>query len=239
MGNCGASTNKVGYAELRESIPGSLVSEQDFDLFYSLCKIESPRAISTYLIPNHSPLFYVVVSGEIHVHLTSREVRNKSIVGTIFTSGETIHFFNAALRTTNFPSVSTFDFGEILRNNGVKLALHFKSFPSIPARVIGIDRNALEEFMVLAKHNTHALTSFLGLSMAEMVHRSPYLKTISQEQVCFTCIYKLLRILSYLPHLPLSHIGCYVWGSHEGSPITYRHGNFTARERNYLLPFRQ
>ncbi len=183
MGNCASSAAKVGYAELRESIPGSLVSEQDFDLFYSLCKVESARNISPILIPNQSPLFYVVISGEVHVHLAGAEMKNKSVVATIFTPGETIHFFNATLRTTHFPSVTAFDFGEILRSNGVKLALQFKSLSNATARVIGMDRSALEEFMVLASHNTHALTSFLGLSMADMVHKSPYLKTITQEQV--------------------------------------------------------
>ena len=183
MGNCESSTSKVGFTELRESIAGSLVSDQDFDLFYSLCKVESARTISPHLAPNQSPLFYVVISGEVHVHLVSPETKNKSLVATIFTIGETIHFFEATLRTTHFPSVTAFDFGEVLRSNGVKLALHFKSLPNATARVIGMDRNALEEFKVLARHNTHALTSFLGLSMADMVHKSPYLKTISQEQV--------------------------------------------------------
>ena len=184
MGNCASSSGQVGYAELRESIPGSLVSEQDFDLFYSLCKVESARAISTVLIPNQCPLFYVVVSGEVHVHLASSAMKNKSTVAATYSTGEMIHFFNSTLRTTHFPRVTTtFDFGEILRDNGVKLALHFKSLPNATARVIGMDRSALEEFKVLARHNTHALTSFLGLSMAELIRTSSYLKTITQEQV--------------------------------------------------------
>lgn len=186
MGNCASSSGQVGYAELRESIPGSLVSEQDFDLFYSLCKVESARSISSIpgiLIPSQCPLFYVVVSGEVHVHLSSSEMKNKSKVAAIFAAGETIHFFNAAVRTTNFPRVTTFDFGEILRDSCVKLALHLKSLSNTTARVIGMDRNALEEFKMLARHNTHALTSFLGLSMAEMTYTSPYLKTMTQEQV--------------------------------------------------------
>ena len=188
MGSCVSSSGQVGFAELRESIPGSLVSEQDFDLFYSLCKVESARTISTTLIPNQCPLFYVVVSGEVHVHLASLELKNKSTIAAIFTTGETIHFFNAALRTANFSRVTTFDHGEILRDNGVKLTLHFKSLSNTTARVIGMDRNALEEFKVLARHNTHALTSFLRLSMADMVHKSPYLKTITEDQVQLVCI---------------------------------------------------
>eukprot|EP01032_Pedospumella_encystans_P028812 gene28812-32540_t len=194
MGNCASSTSKVGYAELRESIPGSLVSEQDFDLFYSLCKVESARNISPLLIPSQSPLFYVVTSGEVHVHLAGPETKSKSLVATIFTIGETIHFFDATLRTTHFPSVTAFDFGEVLRSNGVKLALHFKSFPNSTARVIGMDRSALEEFKVLARHNTHALTSFLGLSMADMVPKSPYLKTLSQEQAAMFGVLMKVRL---------------------------------------------
>eukprot|EP01032_Pedospumella_encystans_P028687 gene28687-32401_t len=194
MGNCASSTSKVGYAELRESIPGSLVSEQDFELFYSLCKVESARNFSPLLIPSQSPLFYVVISGEVHVHLAGPETRSKSLVATIFTIGETIHFFDATLRTTHFPSVTAFDFGEVLRSNGVKLALHFKSLPNSTARVIGMDRCALEEFKVLARLNTHALTSFLGLSMADMVPKSPYLKTLSQEQAAMFGVLMKVRL---------------------------------------------
>ena len=174
---------EVGYTELRDSIPGSLVAEQDFDLFYSLCKVESTRSLSSILIPSQCPLFYVVVSGEVHVHISSSEMKNKSMVATTFTIGEVIHFFNATLRTTHFPGVNTFDGGEILRDNGVKLTLHLKSLSNTTARVIGMDRSALEEFKLLAKHSTHAISAFLGLSMAEMTYTSPYLKTVTQEQV--------------------------------------------------------
>ena len=188
MGACASSRVELGYSELRDSIPGSLVAEQDFDLFYSLCKVESTRSLSSFLIPSQCPLFYVVVSGEVHVHVSSAEMKNKSMVATTFTIGEVIHFFNATLRTTHFPGVNTFDGGEILRDNGVKLTLHLKSLSNTTARVIGMDRSALEEFKLLAKHSTHSLSAFLGLSMAEMTYASPYLKTVTQEQVLFARI---------------------------------------------------
>lgn len=180
MGNYASKKNKAGYVELRDSIPGSLVSDQDFDLFYSLCKVESIRTISTIISPNPSQLFFVVVSGEVHVHLTSPDVKNKPMVATIFTTGETIHFFNSTLRAATH---NTFDSGECLRNGSIKLALHFKNYPKTVARVIGMDASALSEFLQSAQHNTHALSSFLGLTLNQLPQKSTFFKTLTPDQV--------------------------------------------------------
>jgi len=180
MGNYASKKSKVGYVELRDSIPGSLVSDQDFDLFYSLCKVESIRTISTLLNPSPSQLFFVVVCGEVHVHLTSPDVKNKPMVATIFTTGETIHFFNMPMRAANH---NTFDSGECLRNGSIKLALHFKNYPKSVARVMGMDAHALSEFLQKAQNNTHALSSFLGLTLHELPQKSSFFKTLTTEQV--------------------------------------------------------
>ena len=78
MGN--QTSKRVGYCELKESIPGSFIAEQDFDLFYSLCKIESIRTISTLLHPAQSQLFYVVISGEVQIHLTSSNIKKQKFI---------------------------------------------------------------------------------------------------------------------------------------------------------------
>ena len=182
MGNYASKRQKIGYDELRESIPGSLVSDQDFELFYSLCRIESVGTISTLLHPSHSQLFFVVVSGEVHVHITSPDVLNKAVVASVFKAGETIHFFNLALKSAN---LSGFDFGECLKNGNIKLALHFKNHTNSVARVIGMDANSLDDFLVTARNNTHALNSFLGLTIAELPLKSPFFKTITPEQVSY------------------------------------------------------
>jgi hypothetical protein len=175
------ASKKVGFNELRDSIPGSLVPDQDFELFYSLCKVESMRAISTVLHPSPSQLFFVVVSGELHVQLSGPELKNhKAVTATVFTPGETIHFFNLPLRSGN---VTNFDFGECLRNGDIKLALHFKSVNKAVPRVIGIDRRAYDQFVVTAKSNMHQLNSFVGLNILDLVAKSPFFKTITPEQV--------------------------------------------------------
>lgn len=172
---------KVGYHELRDSIPGSLVSDQDFELFYSLCKVETVRTISTSLHPSPSQLFFVVVSGEVNVLLTCPELKHqKAAVATTFRTGETIHFFNIGLRVSNGTG---FDFGECLKNGDVKLALHFKSTQKAAAKVIGMDKRAFEVFSVKAKCNLYALSSFLNLNVVDIAARSPFFKTISPEQV--------------------------------------------------------
>ena len=189
------TSKRVGYCELKESIPGSFIAEQDFDLFYSLCKIESIRTISTLLHPAQSQLFYVVISGEVQIHLTSPEIKKqKSIIATTYTAGEMIHFFNLPMKTGN---VTNFDYGECLKNGDIKLALHFKNTTNSnsSAKVIGIDRRAFERFVVTAKTNTHQLSTFLGLNIIELVQRSPFFKTITPEQVSTSLLYGVYTIL--------------------------------------------
>ena len=174
-------SKKVGYNELRSSIPGSFVPDQDFDLFYSHCKVESIRTISTLLHPSPTQLFFVVISGEVIVQLTSPELKHqKSITAVTYTVGETIHLFNLALRSGN---VTKFDFGECLRNGDIKLAFHFKNVNGSIARVIGMDRRSFDHFVVSSKSNTHQLSSFLSLNIQDIVAKSPFFKTITPEQV--------------------------------------------------------
>jgi hypothetical protein len=184
MGNgitCATKTKNLGYAELRESIPGSLVSDQDFDLFYSLSKIESARTISTLLNPSPSQLFFVVISGEVHVHLTNPEITNKSAVATMYSEGETIHFFNTS-------TVASFDHGECPHTGGggVKLSFHFKNSQTSVARVIGMDFVALDKFLSFAKSSsaeTHALRAFLALTITKLPQNSQFFRSLSADQV--------------------------------------------------------
>jgi hypothetical protein len=180
MGN--SSSSVVGYRELRSSLPGSLVHEEDFQLFYSLCKIETARTMSTVLYPSPTQLFFVVISGEVLVQLSNKEV--KPTIATAFSVGETIHFFNATLRggSTIF-SLEYSDAGECLRNGDIRLALHFRNVGKATAKVIGIDRRGFDEFMIRCKSNAHAIASFLNMSMVELFNASPFCRTLTAEQV--------------------------------------------------------
>lgn len=178
MGN--SASKAVGYKELRNSIPGSLVHEEDYKLFYSLCKVESPRTISNILLPSTSQLFYVVLSGEVVVHLSSPDVKHTAVA--TFGAGETIHFFNAHLRGNS--SLATFDYAdECLHNGDIKLCLSFKSVGKATGKVIGIDRRSMDEFLLKARANTHALTSFVNMNMVSLFQGSPFCKTMTPEQV--------------------------------------------------------
>jgi hypothetical protein len=115
--------------------------------------------------------------------LTNPDVKSKSLIATVFTKGETIHFFNTTLRRPH--NVTNFDHGECLRNGNIKLALHFKNSSKSVARVIGMDLPALEEFLVCAKNNTHALRSFLALTIKDLPQKSAFFKTITAEQVLY------------------------------------------------------
>jgi hypothetical protein len=180
MGN--SSSSVAGYRELRSSLPGSLVHEEDFQLFYSLCKIETARTMSTVLYPSPTQLFFVIISGEVLVQLSNKNV--KPTTATAFSVGETIHFFNATLRGgSTISSLEYSDAGECLRNEDIKLALHFRNVDKATAKVIGIDRRSFDEFMIRAKCNTHAVASFLNMSMVELFNSSPYCRTLTAEQV--------------------------------------------------------
>lgn len=180
MGN--KPSQQVGYQELRDSIPGSLVAEQDFELFYSLCKVDTVRTISNVLHPNPSQLFLVVVSGEVTVQLSSSNLKQKTVTALTYYPGETIHFFNGPILspTTNFEFN---DSGECFRNGNIKLTLIFKSYPKSVARVIGMDRRGYDEMVLTAKSNLHAFTSFVSLRMTELAEKSPYFRAITAEQV--------------------------------------------------------
>lgn len=180
MGN--KPSQQVGYQELRDSIPGSLVTEQDFELFYSLCKVDTVRTISNVLHPNPSQLFLVVVSGEVSVQLTSSNLKQKTVTALTYYPGETIHFFNGPISpfNTNFEFNDT---GECFRNGDIKLSLIFKSYPKSVARVIGMDRRAYDELLLTAKSNLHVFTSFVGLRMTEFAEKSPQFRAITAEQV--------------------------------------------------------
>jgi hypothetical protein len=141
--------------------------------------------MSTVLQPNANQLFYVVITGEVVVQLSCPTV--KSVNATTFTAGETIHFFNAPLRgNSGLPAFEYSDFGECLRNGDIKLALTFKSEPKETARVIGIDRRGMDEFLLKARSNVYALTNFLNIDMVNLFLGSPCFRTMTLEQVTYS-----------------------------------------------------
>lgn len=140
----------LGYQELRDSIPGSLVNENDFNMFHSICKVEFAGTMSNILQPSSTQLFYVVISGEVVVYLSAHD--NKRTLVTSFCAGETIHFFNAKINTN---PRSNFDFSDwgCIKNGDIKLSLHLKRLSNVPALVIGMDRKGFDEFMLKAHAN--------------------------------------------------------------------------------------
>jgi hypothetical protein len=103
-------------------------------------------------------------------------------VVTTFGAGETIHFFNAPLKGN--AGLSTFEYAdECLRNGDIKLSLTFRSVGKSAGKVIGIDKRGMDEFLLKAKSNTHALTSFVHMNMVSLFLGSPFCKTMTPEQV--------------------------------------------------------
>eukprot|EP00601_Ochromonadales_sp_CCMP2298_P024787 CAMPEP_0173297164 /NCGR_PEP_ID=MMETSP1143-20121109/15361_1 /TAXON_ID=483371 /ORGANISM="non described non described, Strain CCMP2298" /LENGTH=107 /DNA_ID=CAMNT_0014237091 /DNA_START=449 /DNA_END=769 /DNA_ORIENTATION=+ len=96
----GRAHSKVGYAELRSSLPGGI------------------STFSSTLHPAPDQIFYVVVTGEVVVTLSSDDLRNTPT--NTFGPGEVIHFFGASLHGLS---------AECFRNDAIggKLTLQFKS----------------------------------------------------------------------------------------------------------------
>ena len=175
MGIC-SSSSLVGYEELRNSIPGSMLADQqDFDLFYSLCKVETVGSISTAVHPSPTQLFYVVVSGQVVIHLSSPTIPN--MCGTTFSKGDMIHFFNCPLQ-----SVTKLDH-TCLRNGSLKLSLQFKGYTEKMGRVIGMDRKGWETFVATRYEKKKKLQSLLNLDMTKFISTSNHFYTLTPQQV--------------------------------------------------------
>ena len=173
MGNC-TTRSLLGYEELRNSIPGSLISDHDFDLFYSLCKIETIGSISSALHPSKNQLFYVVISGQVVVHLTSSKIPN--ICATTFYSGDMIHFFNSPIN-----SVTKHDI-----NGNIALSLQFKGYTEKMGRVIGIDKINFEKYLLSRYEHKQPLVTLLSVSMSDLMKESRLLHSMTLKQVIST-----------------------------------------------------
>ena len=138
--------------------------------------------MSSVLRPSPSQLFFIVISGEVNVQLSSPDVKNKVISAATFTAGEMIHFFNSSTSCNNSSTLN--DSSECMRYGDVKLSLHFNQKHRNNGRVIGIDQQAYNDFVVHANGNLHTLTSFLGLNIVNSAKKSPIFKNITSEQVC-------------------------------------------------------
>ena len=175
-------SQQIGYQELMGSIPGLLVPHNDQNLFYSLCKLESSGVVLSTLNPCSTQLFYVVVSGAVDVLLSGPGIHQ--IIALTFTAGETIHFFNAKLRSSSLSNIDITEFSECLHNGDIKLALHFNNHLSkAPSQVIGMNKRGFDEFTLRASSNLHAITSFVSMNMADLFLISPIFHTMTTDQV--------------------------------------------------------
>lgn len=173
MGNCSASS-RLGYEELRDSIPGSLVADQDFDLFYSLCKTETVGALSMALHPSKTQLFYVVISGQVVAHLNSPKVPN--VCATTFFAGDMIHFFNSPIHP-----VTNLDHN-CLKNGSIMLSLQFKGYTEKMGRVIGMDRAGWDTFLQTRAEHKKPLLTLLSISIADFRSSSKEFADMTTKQ---------------------------------------------------------
>lgn len=165
MGGC--FSRDRAYTILRESIPGSLISQdKDFDDFWRLCKTEV-HTISSMIHVNNGQAFYVVVSGEVLVSLIGPD--DKAITVNTFRAGETINFFRCG----------TILAGSMISHE-LKLTLSFKSTEGI-AVVIGADYDSIDYFFDCHSHCLSFKTLF-DLCWSDFKHL-PAFESLSMQQV--------------------------------------------------------
>ncbi len=177
---CFLST-EIGYLVLRKSILGALLTDADFDAFFLFCKAEV-HTISNNIHMAPSQLFYVVISGEVLATLT---VGGKIYPAAIYRPGEMIHLFNSGESINDGSIVS----------DGVKLSFSFRSTSGKVAKIIGADRNGMEEFLKRRTHLTR-LKELLDLNLNIFLEGSysSYMQSLTKSQVNFA----------------LTHSSCYV-----------------------------
>lgn len=187
----GQSSKIVGYNELRYSIPGSLVPENDLEWFYANCVVdtmqtepidETVQTLSDVLYPRPSQLFYVVISGEVLLQL--KRLNSKVTTIVTYAAGEVIHCFNAD-QPSVFPAQQNL-FGDFFTHGDFKLAYHFNRLHKSVGCVLGMDASGFAKFRASATGNIHPLTSFLQMSVWDVMRNSSFWKSITFEQVYFT-----------------------------------------------------
>lgn len=176
----GASSKMAGYHVLRASIPGCLLSEEDFEQFYLHCKVETTEAdsntLSTMLHPPKSQLFYVVITGEVLINVKLHGC-DRTLTLVNFRAGETIQFLKSGLN----------DSGTCVYIGGIQVHQYLLcSSSTVPGRVVGMDESAFRKFQSAATGSTHALASLLALSMESYPTSSAFFQSLTPEQVCFT-----------------------------------------------------
>ncbi len=169
------SSKELGYSVLRKSVPGALLTETDFDAFFSICKSEL-HTINTSIHVNATQLFYVVISGEVIATLSGGG-DGKQHVATVFQPGELIHLFNSSdsIRST----------GSII-SGGVKLSFSFRSVNGT-AKIIGAERKAVEDFLRPRPHLIQLRNLFsMDLSKFLTGPDSYFLQSLTENQVRVT-----------------------------------------------------
>lgn len=167
MGNCFVSD--ADHDILRKSIPGSLLPEEDFEVFCKLCKKEM-HTISSHLHLAPRQCFYIVISGEVIANLSSVN-DGKPIAAVVFKPGELIHFFiNSCIMNDGF----------IMQGN-IKLSFVMRSKKKMTT-VVGMDWPALEKFLDRRPHLTKFRDLF-SLNLTNFLHTSSFLKGLSPSQV--------------------------------------------------------
>jgi hypothetical protein len=131
--------------------------------------------MSFTLHPSKTQLFYVVVSGQVVVHLSSPKVPN--VCATTFYAGDMIHFFNSPVLSATPADHSC------LRNGKVSLSLQFKGYTEKMGRVIGMDHAGWDTFLLYRKDTRRQVQSLLETSIAALIPSSRALYGLSSKQV--------------------------------------------------------
>jgi hypothetical protein len=175
MGVCLSGGDQTAYSVLKQSIIGSLLTnEQELQAFYKCCTIET-HTLKSILPINQLQSFFIVISGEVAVCLTPRD--GKSVIVTTYGPGEMIYFFQST-------SISCSGGSIVNPTMGLRLNLQFRSSSidlKTRAQVIGIDRASIDRF--LDKYpSSLGLKRLFGLKLEDFLE-FPAFTSLTPEQV--------------------------------------------------------
>jgi hypothetical protein len=179
MGNC--IIGESPYRVLRYSLPGALLpAEMDFRDFFNICTTETHKLISQIHI-TPTICFYVVVSGEVHVTISTKDKRPDIV--SIALPGDMIFFFGTNVDATFVNGCMDFD--------GVRVGLQFRSSDGL-AQVIGANYEPIQQFLNNRPY-LNALRSLFDVKLETFLSSAGFLSLkMNQVSLIFFMRYNLI-----------------------------------------------
>lgn len=160
-----AHSDESAYHVLKDSLIGKQIPDQDIQLFFDACKVQSKHAISNSLPVPKNLAFWIVTKGKVVATLSNpRNPASQNSIAVIYNEGDLIHFFdNKSITADGTIAMTT----STSRQDGIKLSFSFdlnQSSSRDAGQVVGMDRMTLQLFLSQRPY-LEGLTAFFNMSI--------------------------------------------------------------------------